>query len=125
MKAFKRIMLVDEDKGLLIPIKHGFEQFQDFIVDTYSNPLDALSSFQPELYDLVLLGVRMSPINGFELCKELQIKDTAKKTKICFITSCEPYRDLLEEEYPELNVECFIITPISIEGLIKKIKDVL
>ena len=43
-KTSKRIMLVDEDSGLLIPVKLGLE-YHNFIVDTFSNSLEALASF--------------------------------------------------------------------------------
>jgi hypothetical protein len=50
MKAFKRIMLVDRDLGLLISVKNWIGN-HNFIVDTFSNPIEALVSFKPELYD--------------------------------------------------------------------------
>ena len=34
--------------------------------------LEALSSFNPQFYDLVLLSVRIEGMNGSELCKEMQ-----------------------------------------------------
>ena len=86
-----------------------------FKIDTYSNVQDALSSFNPDYYDLVLIGVRMSPMHGFEVCQELQ-KKTSKyksKPKFGFITTFCPYREILEEEYPELKVDCFIVVPME------------
>lgn len=115
-------MLVDEDVGLLIPIKNGLEKY-GFIVDTFSKPVEALSSFKPHMYDLVLLGIRMSPINGFELCKKMQKKITNKlDVKFCFMTSFDPYRQVLQKDYSELSVTCFIILPIAIDELIKLIE---
>ena len=115
---YRRILLVDGELDLLITIKNGLEQ-HGFIVDTFSNPLEALSSFKPEQYDLVLLGVRMSQMNGFELCKEMQKKIVANKfdVKFCFITNFDPYREVLRKEYPELNDKCFINSPIAIDKL--------
>lgn len=114
-----RLLFVDDNNDILIGIKSSLED-KGFIVDTFSNPLEALSSFKPRLYDLVLLGVRMEGMNGFELCKEMQKKIANRlDVKFCFITHFDPYREVPREEYPELNVECFIIPPISIEDLIK------
>ena len=51
-KSSYRILYVDDDHDILFSIKMGLEYY-GFIVDTFSNPLEALSSFKPELYDLV------------------------------------------------------------------------
>ena len=124
-KTSNRIMLVDEDSGLLIPVKLGLE-YHNFIVDTFSNSLEALASFKPQLYDLVLLGVRMEKMNGFELCKEMQKKIANKcDVKFCFMTSFGPYREVLKEKYPELNDIRFIILPIAIADLVKIINEEL
>jgi CheY-like chemotaxis protein len=59
-----------------------------FIFDTFDGPAIALSSFQPDIYDLVL-DIKMAPLNGFELYRGLVRID--KKIKVCFITAYEVY----------------------------------
>ncbi|HEX2405959.1 MAG TPA: hypothetical protein VHJ38_02020 [Nitrososphaeraceae archaeon] len=43
---YRRIMLVNEELGLLIPVKLGLEG-HSFIVDTFSTSLEALASSNP------------------------------------------------------------------------------
>ena len=72
-------------------------------------------------YDLLLLDIRMADLNGFQLCQEVKKKDN--NTKVCFITAYEVYYDRLKEDFPTLNVGCFIKKPVEIQELAKKIRE--
>ncbi|HJU58824.1 MAG TPA: response regulator [Nitrososphaeraceae archaeon] len=120
-----RILFVDDEHDILFIIKKGLED-HGFIVDIFSNPLEALSSFKPELYDLVLIDIKMPEMSGFEFHQELQKKITyGTELKICFITAYEVYFETLRKEFPELYGGCFIRKPIKIEDLVNKINEEL
>lgn len=120
-----RIMLVDDDTDILLTIKKILE-YDGFQVETFSNPLEALSSFKSELYDLVLIDIKMPEMSGFEFYRELQKKiDYGSKIKICFITAFEIYFETLKNEFPELYSGCFINKPVKAEDLLNKIKEEL
>jgi two-component system catabolic regulation response regulator CreB/two-component system response regulator ChvI len=124
-KPSYRILFVDDNNDILLTIKEGLEYY-GFIVDTFSNPLEALSSFKPELYDLVLIDVKMPQMSGFEFHQELRKKATyGTQIKTCFITAYEVYFETLKKEFPELYRGCFIRKPIKIEDLVSKIKEEL
>ncbi len=124
-KPSYRILFVDDDHDILFTIKKSLEH-HGFIVDTFSNPLEALSSFKPELYDLVLIDIKMPEMSGFEFHQELQKKTTyGTEIKICFITAFEIYFETLRKEFPELYGGCFIRKPIKTEDLINKINEEL
>ena len=98
-----------------------------FSVDTYEDPLVALSNFRPGYYDLVILDIKMSKINGFELYSEMLKMDN--QVKVCFITAGEMYynnvRKKEEEQYCKLDTDRFIQKPISNADLIKRIERIL
>ena len=120
-----RILYVDDDHDILFSIKTGLESY-GFIVDTFSNPLEALSSFKPELYDLVLVDIKMPEMSGFEFHQELRKKAIyGTEIKTCFITAYEVYFETLKNEFPELYEGCFIRKPIQIQDLVNKINDEL
>ena len=124
-KSSYRILYVDDDLDILFSIKIGLESY-GFIVDTFSNPLEALSSFKPKLYDLVLVDIKMPEMSGFEFHQELRKKALyGTEIKTCFITAYEAYFDTLKNEFPELYAGCFIRKPIQIEDLVNKINDEL
>jgi len=124
-KPFYRILFVDDDRDTLFTIKKNLEG-HGFIVDTFSNPLEALSSFKPESYDLVLIDIKMPEMSGFEFHQELQKKTIyGTEIKICFITAFEIYFETLRKEFPELYGGCFIHKPIKTEDLINKLNEEL
>jgi two-component system, OmpR family, response regulator ChvI len=120
-----RILYVDDDLDILFSIKMGLESY-GFRVDTFSNPLEALSSFKPELYDLVLVDIKMPQMSGVEFHQELQKKALyGTEIKTCFITAYEKYFETLRKGFPELYEGCFIQKPIQIEDLVYKINEEL
>jgi two-component SAPR family response regulator len=94
-----------------------------FVVDVYNDPLDVISNFKADSYDLLLLDIKMPKINGFELYNKLHQID--EKAKICFITAYELYYDEFKRMFPKLKVDCFIRKPVSINNLARVIKDEL
>ncbi len=124
-KPSYRLLFVDDDRDILFSIKTGLEYY-GFIVDTFSNPLEALSSFKPELYDLVLVDIKMPLMSGFEFHQELRKKVLyGTEIKTCFITAYEIYFETLRKEFPELYDGCFIRKPIKIDELVNKINEEL
>ncbi|HET7147344.1 MAG TPA: response regulator [Candidatus Nitrosopolaris sp.] len=59
-------MCIVED--ITFHFKKGLES-DGFHVDTFNDPLEALSNFKASKYDLLLLDVRIPKMNGFELMK--------------------------------------------------------
>jgi len=49
----------------------------------------ALSNFKPDIYDLLLLDIKMPNMTGFELYRKL--KEIDSKVKVCFITAYETH----------------------------------
>jgi DNA-binding response OmpR family regulator len=117
-----RILIVDDEPDIAQVLKMGLEK-NGFAVDTYNNPLDAISNFKADSYDLLLLDVKMPKMNGFELYDKLRQID--EKAKICFITAYELYYDEFKRMFPKIKVECFIRKPVSINNLARLIKDEL
>ena len=67
----KNILIVDDDEDL-VNLYETFLKYDGYKVDAFTDPLDALSSFRKDVYDLVLLDLKMPEMNGVELFHELQ-----------------------------------------------------
>jgi DNA-binding response OmpR family regulator len=124
-KVMKRArILVVEDESDLNLLFHLTLEREGFEVDTYEDPLSALSHFTPNSYDLVILDIKMPKMNGFELYD--RIKKIDDKVKICFLTASEMYY----EEYRKsihftFDKNLFLRKPIENKDLIKEINRML
>jgi two-component system, OmpR family, response regulator ChvI len=115
------ILLVDDEPDIIGIFKVGLED-NGFKVDAFTDPQEALSSFKANAYDLLLLDVRMPKLNGFELYEQIRkIDDNNNKAKVCYITAYEINYEKIREEFPSLQVDCFIKKPVKIKDLVRRI----
>lgn len=112
-------MIVDDESDIILPIKIGLED-NGFEVDAFSEPLLALPNFKANSYALVILDIKMPDMNGFELYREMRKID--EKIKVFFFTATETYYEDLKEIFPTIDKRQFIIKPLAIEDLEKKIR---
>jgi DNA-binding response OmpR family regulator len=105
-----RILIVDDEPDVATLYKLSLE-YNGFAVDAFNDPLVAFSKYKPDVYDLLLLDIRMPGMKGFELYKN--IKNIDHKAKVCFITAFEEYEHDFKDLYPKLDIDCFIGKPIE------------
>ena len=114
-----RILIVDDEPEIAQLFALALED-KGFIVDTYNDPLIALSKFKTDLYDLVLLDIRLPNMDGFELYGKIRNMD--KRIKVCFISAYQVNYLALRDQYPGLEIDCVISKPVKIEDLVKIVK---
>jgi DNA-binding response OmpR family regulator len=115
-----RILVVDDEIDIATIMKLGLEK-EGFQVEAITDPLRAVEFFENDRdFDLALLDIRMSPINGFELFRRLLKIDN--KLRVCFMTAFEIYFDEFKRVFPKIKVDCFVHKPVSIETLGKTIR---
>lgn len=119
----KKILVVDDEPDITTSVKNGLER-KGFEVHTHNDPLKALENFKPDVYDLMLIDIRMPKMSGFELYREIKKKNEGK-TKICFFTAFEVYYEEFRKMFPNLEVKCFIRKPITISDLVTHINSEL
>jgi DNA-binding response OmpR family regulator len=67
-----RIPKVDDDVDITFSFSLALEDSGSFEVDTYNDPLVALSYYRLNSYDLLLLDIKMPNMNGFELYDKIK-----------------------------------------------------
>jgi CheY-like chemotaxis protein len=118
-----RILIVDDEPDIISVFKIILEE-NGFRVDSFNDPLTALSNFRPGSYDLVILDIKMPQMDGFELYQEMKKQDI--KIKACFLTASEMYYEKFrKQDYCELDKTLFIRKPIENEELVKEINKIM
>ena len=129
-----RVLVVDDEPDIITLFELALRD-RGFEVDSFSDPLAALSNFKPCYYDLVILDIKMPKINGIELCAEMKKIDD--QIKICFLTAGEMYYDRfrlgknqqlqedVQEKYCRPNNGQFLQKPISNGDLVRDINKIL
>src|SRR5919106_3370423 len=125
----RRIMIVDDEYDVVYSLRTVLEETKLFQVDGYVDPTLALSNFKADTYDLVVLDIRMSRMDGFELYKNIKAIDV--RIKVCFLTAVN---DLSEYKinYPDVieeiecgKIDCFMDKPMAGAQLLNLISKVI
>jgi DNA-binding response OmpR family regulator len=113
----KRILIIDDDVDINNLFKLYLEDY-GYIIDAFTDPIDALYSFKKNTYDLVLLDLKMPKMNGILLYEKLHSIDPDLVFR--FITADREYVEHLKNSFRD--IEKFVIyKPIHLSELGKKI----
>jgi DNA-binding response OmpR family regulator len=118
----KKILFVDDDSDITSISKTVLER-NGFEVQAFESPISALENFKPGSYDLLVIDIKMSEMDGFELYDKLRKIDN--NINVCFLTAAQEYYDKYKERYSWLQKKCFITKPISLENLVNTINSIL
>lgn len=115
----KKILVVEDDQAIQALL-------QDFLIEagydvvTASDGVEALSEFEKQPFDLILLDVMLPKIDGFAVCEVIRQKSDVA---IVMLTALD------DEEHQirglDLQVDDYLTKPFSMPILIRKIAAVL
>jgi two-component system, OmpR family, response regulator ChvI len=120
-----RILLVDDESDVTTALTFALEDY-GFEVDSYNNPLAALSNFKSNYYDLAILDIKMPEMDGFELSRKIRTED--ENLRICFLTALTDLRDHMldiNDLSPAFVKDRVIRKPISNKDLISDINRII
>ena len=124
----KNILIVDDDVHTSSKYKKWLEE-EGFNLTLINDPYVAEQNFNPENYDLVLIGFRMSIVDGFDLYHKLheiskkvqQDTSSSNDFRICFMTSSRINYKALSEAHPEFGEECYVSKEVPKDVFIKHV----
>ena len=130
----KRILVVDDEKDNAIIFSMALEDTGLFEVDSFTDPISALSRFKSNEYDLLILDIKMRKMNGFELYEKM--KNIDDKIKVCFLTAFgEGYHEEFKKRFQGEEEEdkpaaispdvYFLRKPITLEDLVKQVNQII
>jgi DNA-binding response OmpR family regulator len=121
----RSILVVDDEPDIVITLKTVLER-NNFKVDTYTEPLQAVKNFKLDTYNLLILDIKMPQMNGFELYKELIKMD--KNIKVCFLTALSElheYDIFKKEVFPKSGQRYYIQKPIENDEILERVNEII
>ncbi|HEU4482433.1 MAG TPA: response regulator [Nitrososphaeraceae archaeon] len=121
----KNILIVDDDVNTSLKYKKWLED-EGFNLTLINDPSLAELNFKSDNYDLILIGFKMSVIDGFNLYDKIneiskKVEHTPKEFRICFMTSSVINYKVLAEIHPEIGEECYVSKEVPKEVFIKHV----
>jgi len=92
-----RVMIIDDNEETVKFLEFGLKKAPGdnwkFEPIVSSSPVDALSQIVHYQPDIIVLDIRMPKLDGFQLCKIIQINQNLKDTEIQFISASTMTKD--------------------------------
>ena len=116
-KINKRIMVIDDDTDItnLFSI---FLECNGYIVNAYTNPLEAFHNFRKNSHDLIILDLKMPIMDGMTLYHK--IKEIDEQVVICFTTADKNYIQQLQKDIIDID-KIVLYKPVLLKDLKNKI----
>ncbi|HEY6586693.1 MAG TPA: response regulator [Nitrososphaeraceae archaeon] len=120
-KNNKRIMIIDDDKDItnLFSI---FLEYNGYIVNAYTNPLEAFHNLRKNSHDLIILDLKMPIMDGMTLFHK--IKEIDDKVIICLTTADINYIQQLKKGIIDIE-KIVLYKPVLLKDLKNKIDSLL
>ena len=117
------IVIIDDEVEILDMLSRFLSRNPNFSVQTFSNPVSALSSINNNTkYDLVLLDIIMPQMNGLDVLEKL--KDMNSDQKVIMMTAYSTLDKVLKSH--KIGATNYVMKPFSsLDALEKKVVEVL
>ena len=116
-----KIMIIDDDRDINNLFKIYLEH-NGYSVNSYTDSVEALNYFEKDMYNLIILDLKMQKMDGGTLHKKLREID--ENIRICIATADQYYVQELKNSNPDIE-KIVIYKPVLLEKLKKKVEDVL
>ena len=71
----RRILLVDDEEDVTYVFELMLRK-EGYMIDTFTDPIKALSAFKPGYYDLIILDYRMAGLDGLGFIQNVRKVDS-------------------------------------------------
>jgi DNA-binding response OmpR family regulator len=110
-------MVIDDDTDItnLFSI---FLEYNGYIVNAYTNPLEAFHNFRKNSHDLIILDLKMPLMDGMTLYHK--IKEIDEQVIICFTTADKNYIKNFRKDIIDID-KIVLYKPVLLKDLKNKI----
>jgi len=117
MEDNKRILVVDDDKGILRTFKSILEK-AGYTVDTVETGKDALKKIQKQKFSLCLIDVRLPDMDGTEILRKMANDSETVKIIVTGFSSEE-----VGERAADYGADDFLVKPVKAEELLAAVRE--
>ena len=117
----KKIMIIDDDIDIT-NLFSTFLEYNGYIVNAYTNPVEALNNQRKNSHDLVILDLKMPKMGGMTLYHK--IKEIDNNVIICFTTADIDYIEDLRKGIIDIE-KIVLYKPVLLKDLKNKINSLL
>ena len=122
MLKTKRILIVDDEEGLLVILRQALEE-RGYEVATAANAIDAGIEISGNLPSLILMDIKMPGIDGFQACEALKKNPKTKNVPIIVISALSDESDIRKAK--KIGIADYFVKPIDIEKLIRRFNEII
>ena len=103
-------MFLDDEFDITNSMKRGLER-KGFLVDAYTDPMDALSRYARDRYEMLVVDIRMPKMSGFEFMRAVRKIDP--EVRFCFLTAFDIQLSEFKKVFPDVDVSHLLRKPIA------------
>jgi two-component system response regulator RegX3 len=120
MTAGARVLVVDDDPGILDVVSYALES-DGFTVETAADGESALAAATADGFDVIVLDLMLPDISGTDLCRRLRAEDNAVPILMLTAKDAEVDRVL----GLEIGADDYVTKPFSKAELISRVRAIL
>ena len=110
-------MIIDDDKDIT-DLFSIFLEYNGYIINAYTNPVEAFNNFRKNSHDLIILDLKMPQMDGMTLYHK--IKEIDNNVIICFTTADKNYIQQLQKGIIDIE-KIVLYKPVLLKDLKNKI----
>jgi two-component system, OmpR family, alkaline phosphatase synthesis response regulator PhoP len=115
-----RILLVEDEENIRDVVKLNLELEGYDVVET-GDGREAINLFSEQHFDLIVLDVMLPGLNGFDVCQQIRLNDTA--IPIIFLTAKDSAQDRIAGL--KKGADDYLPKPFTLEELLIRIQNLL
>ncbi len=115
----RKLLIIDDDEKLAEPLRVYLQRF-DFLLESETQPLDALERLQREEFDLIILDIMLPQIDGFETCRRIR---KVSEIPIIMLTARGEVMDRVVGL--EMGADDYLPKPFEPRELVARIQNIL
>ncbi|MBU0757731.1 MAG: response regulator [Nanoarchaeota archaeon] len=116
------VLVVDDDEDILYSVKKLLTKKANYDVITANGGKECMETLKKGKPDIILLDIMMPGMDGWDVVEKIHEDKSLQNIPIIFLTAKD---DKLTQTVASISVEDYIIKPVDVDLLIKRIEKVL